>query len=155
MPSQIIVASIPAEVDVYIKRPKLNIYDNWVNLGLLARLFLGEAETFEALIRKPHYRNIIRYHGYIIYRRRITGIVLNWCLKTLEDWLREGAYSFNKRLYIDGIKLGVEHLYSLRYVYNDLNLSNIIVGEDNTPIIIDLGSYKYFSKALISRGIYG
>lgn len=52
-PSQITVASIPAEVDVYVKRPKLNIYDNWVNSGLLARLFLGEAETFEALIRTP------------------------------------------------------------------------------------------------------
>ena len=58
-PSQIIVALIPAEVDVYVKRSKLNIYNNWVNLGLLARLFLGEAKTFKALIRKPHYRNII------------------------------------------------------------------------------------------------
>jgi len=59
VPSQIIVALISAEVDVYIKRPKLNIYDNWVNLGLLVRLFLGEAKTFKALIRKPYYRNII------------------------------------------------------------------------------------------------
>ena len=40
-------------------------------------------------------------------------------------------------------------------MYNNLNLSNIIVGKDNTPIIIDLGSYKYFGKALISRGICG
>jgi serine/threonine protein kinase len=65
------------------------------------------------------------------------------------------VYSFNKRLYIDSIKSGVKHLYSLRYAYNNLNLSNIIVGEDNTPIIIDLGSCKRFSKALISRGICG
>jgi len=64
------------------------------------------------------------------------------------------VYSFNKRLYIDSIKLGVKYFYSLRYIYNDLNLSNIIVSEDNTPIIINLGSYKYFSKAFISRGIY-
>ena len=56
---------------------------------------------------------------------------------------------------MDGIKLGVGHLYSLRYAYNNLNLSNIIVGEDNTPIIINLGSYKHFGKAFISRGIYG
>ncbi|OCK96766.1 uncharacterized protein K441DRAFT_550314, partial [Cenococcum geophilum 1.58] len=69
--------------------------------------------------------------------------------------LREGAYSFNKRLYIDSIKSGVEYLYSLRYTHNNLNLSNIMVGEDNTPIIIDLGFYKRFSKALISRGICG
>ncbi|OCK87651.1 uncharacterized protein K441DRAFT_691072 [Cenococcum geophilum 1.58] len=133
VPSQITVALIPAEVDVYVKRPKLNIYDNWVNLGLLVRLFLGEAET-----------NIIRYYGYIIHRRRIT-----------EDRLREGAHSFNKRLYMDGIKSEVEYLYSLRYAHNDLNLSNIIVGEDDTPIIIDLGSCKHFSKALISGGTYG
>ena len=66
----------------------------------------------------------------------------------------EGAYSFNKRLYIDSIKSGVKHLYSLGYIHNDLNLSNIIVSKDNTPIIIDLGFYKYFSKALISKGIY-
>jgi tRNA A-37 threonylcarbamoyl transferase component Bud32 len=56
---------------------------------------------------------------------------------------------------MDSIKLGVEHLHSLGYAHNDLNLSNIIVGEDNTPIIIDLGSYKCFGKALISRGICG
>ena len=56
---------------------------------------------------------------------------------------------------MDSIKSGVKHLYFLRYTYNNLNLSNIIVGKDNTPIIIDLGSYKYFGKALISRGIYG
>jgi len=55
---------------------------------------------------------------------------------------------------MDSIKSGVKYLYSLGYVYNDFNLSNIIVSEDNTPIIIDLGSYKHFSKALISRGIY-
>jgi len=59
MLSQITVASIPAEVDVYIKCPKLNIYNNWVNLGLLIRLFLGEVKTFKALIWKPYYRNII------------------------------------------------------------------------------------------------
>ncbi|XTI92043.1 kinase-like domain-containing protein [Cenococcum geophilum] len=133
------IASIPVEVDVYVKRPKLNIYDNWVHLGLLARLFLGEAETFKALIWKPHYRNIIRYYGCIVHRRYIT-----------EDRLREGVYSFNKILYIDSIKSGVEYLYFLRYAHNDLNLSNIIVGEDNTPIIINLGSYKRFNKDFIT-----
>jgi hypothetical protein len=50
---------ILVEVDIYVKYPKLNIYNNWVNLGLLARLFLGEAKIFKALIRKPYYRNII------------------------------------------------------------------------------------------------
>ena len=59
MLSQIIVTSILAEVDVYIKRSKLNIYNNWVNSGLLVRLFLKKAKMFKALIRKPHYKNII------------------------------------------------------------------------------------------------
>jgi len=30
-----------------------------------------------------------------------------------------------------------------------------MVGEDDTPIIINLGSCKHFSKALISRGTCG
>jgi len=154
VPSQIIVASIPAEVDIYIKRPKLNIYNNWVNSGLLVRLFLRKAKTFKALIRKPHHKNIIRYHGCIIHRRRITGIVLDRYSKTLKDRLREGAYGFNKRLYIDGIKSGVKYLHSLRYAHNDLNLSNIIISKDDTPIIINLGSCKCFSKAFISKGTY-
>ena len=76
-------------------------------------------------------------------------------MKTLEDQLKEGAHGFNKRLCIDGIKSGIEYLHSLGYAHNDLNLSNIIVGEDNTPIIIDLGSCKHFGKALISRGTCG
>ena len=30
-----------------------------------------------------------------------------------------------------------------------------MVGKDNTPIIINLGSCKHFGKALISKGTYG
>ena len=40
-------------------------------------------------------------------------------------------------------------------MHNDLNLSNIIVGKNNTPIIVNLGSYRRFSKALIFRDICG
>ena len=55
---------------------------------------------------------------------------------------------------MDSIKSGVEYFHSLGYAYNDFNLSNIIVSDNNTPIIIDLGSYKHFNKAFIFRGIY-
>ncbi|KAF2815026.1 uncharacterized protein BDZ99DRAFT_357768, partial [Mytilinidion resinicola] len=147
-PSQITVASSPAEEDVYIKRPKKNS-------GLVAKLFLGETETFEDLLRKPRHKIIVRYHGCIVKRNRITGIVLDRYSKTLEARLEEGADGFNKRLCMDAIVSAVEYLHSLGYAHNDLNPNNVMIAEDDSPIIIDFDSCKRFGEALISGGTWG
>jgi len=55
---------------------------------------------------------------------------------------------------MDGIKLEIKYFYSFRYAHNDFNLSNIIISEDDTPIIINLGSYKRFGRVFIFKGIY-
>lgn len=39
--------------------------------------------------------------------------------------------------YLPGIKEGIRHLHSLGYVHNDLNPSNIMITEDDMPVIID------------------
>jgi len=64
------------------------------------------------------------------------------------------VYNFNKKLYINSIKLKIKYFYSFRYIYNNFNLNNIIISKNNTPIIINLGFYKHFSKAFIFKGIY-
>jgi serine/threonine protein kinase len=153
-PPHITTTSISTGPDVYIKRPKLNVYDAWVNTGLLAKLFLAEAEVLEVLNRKPH-PNIIRYHGCIVKRGRITGIVLDRCHETLTDRLKDGAGGFDVESCMERVRSGVGHLHSLGYAHNDINPNNIMVGQDDTPTIVDFSSCQLFGKDLITGGTPG
>jgi hypothetical protein len=78
-PPHITIASIPTEgsSDVFIKGPKLNRYDELEGTGIAAKLLSHEAETLELLARHNQHPNIIRYHGCILKRGRIVGIVLD------------------------------------------------------------------------------
>ena len=42
--------------------------------------------------------------------------------------------------YLDGIEQGLRHLHALGFIHNDLNPSNIMITEEDTPVIIDFDS---------------
>ncbi|RNJ55870.1 hypothetical protein D7B24_007963 [Verticillium nonalfalfae] len=42
--------------------------------------------------------------------------------------------------YLDSIELGLRHLHSLGFNHNDLNPANIMITEDDIPVIIDFDS---------------
>lgn len=84
------LTSAPEEVDlrrVYIKRPKMECYDDFYRDAqgandILARLLLGEALALEKLQESPH-PHIVRYHGARVRRGRVTGLVLQRHAATL------------------------------------------------------------------------
>jgi serine/threonine protein kinase len=49
----------------------------------------------------------------------------------------------------------VEHLHSLGYAHNDLNPANVMLAEDNEPILIDFGSFQPFGKKVMTGGTRG
>jgi hypothetical protein len=77
MPSDLTAASNDKNADrIYVKRPKLSWYDDVEpGGGFLPRLLLEEAYTLEFLTQHPH-PNIVRYHGCLVRRGRITGLVI-------------------------------------------------------------------------------
>ncbi|OCL09394.1 hypothetical protein AOQ84DRAFT_291322 [Glonium stellatum] len=158
-PAEITIVSIEAMGNVYIKRPKLVSYEELVGeeLGrkdLVAEMLLEEVKTLEFLMRNPH-PNFVRYHGCIVRRDRITGLVLDRYPITLADRVKEGAQGFKKGSWVEAIESGVKHLHSLGLAHNDLNPANIMFNEDDNPIIIDFGSCKPFGESLISAGTPG
>lgn len=153
-PSHITVVSIPINGNVYVKGPKLTIYDDVEGTGLLPKLLLQEAEILEILARRQH-PNLIRYHGCIVERGRMVGLVLDRHPTTLECRLEDGAQSFNAKFCMNCIASAIEHLHSLGLAHNDLTPMNIMVDEYDAPIIVDFGSCRPFGEDLITAGTPG
>jgi len=56
---------------------------------------------------------------------------------------------------MDGIRAGVKRLHSLGLAHNDLNPTNIALGAEDNPAILDFGSCKKFGEELVSAGTPG
>lgn len=164
-PPHIKVASAATEDNskFFIKGPKLSRYDELRGTGIASKLLLHEAETLEQLAHHGQHPNIIRYHGCIVKRGRIVGIVLDRHTETLQQRLEgdvenfgtdDGNEIFDKDLCIRKIESAAKHIHSLGLAHNDLNPSNIMLKHEE-PIIIDFGSCQPFGKALVSAGTPG
>jgi serine/threonine protein kinase len=151
-PSKITNSAILASKSVFIKGPKLHL--DFRGTGLLPKLILQEAEIMELLMRKPH-PNIIQYHGCLIKSGRIVGIVLDRYPMTLEERLENGKQDFDVNKFMSRITSAVDHLHLLGLAHNDLYPMNIMISNDDTPVIIDFGSCQPFGKRLITAGTPG
>ncbi|KAK1091509.1 hypothetical protein LTR48_006163 [Friedmanniomyces endolithicus] len=139
---------------LYIKRPKLTGYDDADIAALVPGLMLEEARLLEFLKTRPH-PNLIRYHGCTLKNGRITGIALEKHDVLLLYRYEDRPLPFNATACMDGIQAGVRYLHSLGLAHNDLNPMNILLNEDDKPIIVDFGSCKKFGEHLISAGTPG
>lgn len=136
--------------DCYIKQPNLTSFQGGLTL---ANRVLQDLSTCEVIRKHPH-PNIAKYHGCMASDGRVTGLCFTRYAENLMGKLNPGH--LNKSMfilseectaarkmatrYLAGIKEGVQHLHSLGIVHNDLNPANIMITEDDTPVIIDFDS---------------
>ncbi|KAF1992947.1 serine/threonine-protein kinase-like protein [Amniculicola lignicola CBS 123094] len=151
-PWDITTSAIPIDSNVFLKGPKL--HTAFIGTGLLPKLILQEVKTMELLLHSPH-PNIIRYHGCLIKRGRIVGIVLDRHPMTLKQRLEDGMRHINVETCMSKITSAVSHLHTLGLAHNDLTPMNIMVNEYDTPFIIDFGSCQPFGCELITAGTPG
>ncbi|KAF1982243.1 kinase-like protein [Aulographum hederae CBS 113979] len=142
--------------DCHIKRPNVSSYD-LIRLSdqpnQIAQWVMQEVDIYEILKHHPH-PNIVHYLGCEIDEEDyVSGI---WLTKYPESSLqRVNPGSFNKRALkfdpatlkdrrkvLDGVESGIRHLHSFGLAHNDINPANIMLFEDDTPVIIDFGSCR-------------
>jgi serine/threonine protein kinase len=142
----------PLPFNSYVKKPRLISYDQF-RPNHIADSVLVEVEACEVLRRHPH-PNIATYLGCQISDGRITGICFAKYHGTLMEAVNPGNYMKRKLRSIrqegkgedyhnvlEGVKSGIQHLYSLGFIYNDINPSNIMLYND-TAVIIDFESCR-------------
>lgn len=142
--------------EYYIKRPKLLSYHELACSGLIAKRFLDEARTLE-LIRHNPYPNIAHFAGCVVESDRIVGLALTRYSVELGDRIRMAApdHSTRPHAYMATIVAGLEHLHSLVLAHKDLKPPNIMLNEQDVPVIVDFGSCKPLGETFYDGGSPG
>lgn len=143
--------------DMYVKRPKFMSYYWASGTKELRRRFTEVACTLDIMRRNPH-PNVVSLEGYDVRGGRISGLVVKRYPVTLRDWIKNQDDKSPTKEPLDKVSAfkailgGVAHIHSLGIAHNDLNPSNIMLDEDDHPVIIDLGSCKAFGEVLTEGG---
>jgi serine/threonine protein kinase len=146
------IISTPLHDKFFLKTPKLNTA--FEGTGLLPELVSKEIEVLELLEKNPH-PHIVRYHGCLIARDLVVGLVFDRHPKTLYQRLQENDGSFDVKSCMDSITDATKHLHALGLAHNDLNPTNVMVRDDDTICVIDFGSCRPFGSHLITSGSVG
>lgn len=142
--------------DMWLKtlRCQYEDFKDWDNY--LAKLCLDESLVYEILTRFPH-PNIAKYHGCVIRRERIIGIVLARYPVTLlkkVDAAKEPV-DIDAEAYMKAIRSGVQHLHSLGFAHNDIKPDNVMLEASGNLVIIDFNSCRPFGSEVIRGGTAG
>lgn len=156
-PPNITIASVPINnKEVFVKGPTLSLYDTLAGTDSLPRLLLQEAETLELLSRVGQHPNIVRYHGCLVKRSRIIGIVLGRLTELLEYRFEDkGREPFDAEACMRKIESAVQFLHSQGLAHNDIKPTNIMLDEHDEPYMTDFGSCRPFGSLLITGGTPG
>lgn len=142
---------------IYIKRPRLSMYDIYKEndaLSVLPALMLEEAHALRIISQHPH-PGLVKFYGCRIRRDRITGLVLDKYENNLIEHTRDVG-PVDKPAFLDALESAVHHLHSIGLAHNDVNPANIMVDSGGMPILVDFGSCREIGQKLtMSRGTPG
>jgi len=148
------LAPEPLPSTAYVKRPSLLNYEPENDHQEFLDLILSEIRVCEILGRNPH-PNIAIYLGCLVNKQgRISGLVYAKYPVALSQLLKDGTL-FNRERCFSGIEAGINHLYSLGLIHNDINPTNIMmvgVGDEMEPVIIDFDSCRSEGEELGPKG---
>ncbi|KAH7108714.1 kinase-like domain-containing protein [Dactylonectria estremocensis] len=140
--------SIPPRGDCYLKKPSLEEY---LDSGLEAHLE-HEIEMCELVKRHPH-PNLAVYYGCLNIQGRALGLLFQKYEETLLE--RVNPQRLSKRHFVassrplvrchmrhwfESLRSALQHLHSMGFVHNDITPANIMLDQNDSPMIIDFGS---------------
>lgn len=141
IPELYTLAPDPLPDDCYVKRQSLCSYDfeDPVFTRRLSYLVEREAKACEVLKESPH-PNIAEYLGCVVEDGRIVGLCFKKYKETLQARAQRKQLPPNRDKLLQGIRDGVAHIHKQGYCHNDIHDRNIMMGEDDVPVIIDFDS---------------
>ena len=149
------LAPDPLPQNCYVKGPRYIEYkpDAPVGRRPCDRL-MKEIRICEILKEHPH-PNIAQYMGCTVHNNRINGLVFTKYHTTLADRFEDKHRPLRPAFYLEGIESGLKHLHGLGLIHNDINPSNIMLRNDDTPVIIDFDSCQHEGDKCTSAGTKG
>lgn len=142
-------APSPLAENHYVKRPSLLFYSDEQAHDLTNQI-INEVSVCEILRSNPH-PNIIEFLGCIVKDDKIQGLCFTKCSMDLEERLRDKK-PLDPELYLRSLRGAILHLHALGLVHNDINPRNIMINENDVPIIIDFDSCKHEGELLDKSG---
>ena len=137
--------------DYYVKRPNLTLFGDHEGINL-NDLVYRDISASETLGRIPH-PNIAQYYGCLVQDGRVTGICFKRYPRTLMAYVNPAALNKEEFMktnsdararaatrYLTGIAEGIKEIHKYGLVHNDINPENIMIDEQDNPIIIDFDS---------------
>lgn len=140
----------------YVKKPQIEDYldpDLEKDIG-------HEIDVCEVLKRSAH-PNLAAYHGCLAVSAKATGLLFKWYKCTLLElvnpqqlskrhFIATGRPLVNNgmRDWMQRLRRAVGHLHDLGLVHNDISPANVMLDEDEQPVLIDLGSTCQLGSAL-------
>ncbi|KAF3810264.1 hypothetical protein GCG54_00002722 [Colletotrichum gloeosporioides] len=138
--------------DIWLKRPNIAVYNQVAGTSVIADEFLEEIAVYQRIQQNPH-PNLVEFKGCLQKNGRIVGVLLRRYSMTLSTRVEGyGHAPVPIALLLEGIRAGVKHLHHLGFAHNDLNPENIVLDEQDRPVIIDMGSAKLFGSELSQMG---
>lgn len=141
---------------LFIKQPGLKAYEamspDWILKNVLAETLMME-KIYETGYQHP---NIIKYFGCRTKHGRITSLVFERHEYTLHQYVSQlGFQHMNKEKFIDDLESAVSYVHSLGLAHNDICPYNVMIGANESPVLIDFGSCAPYGEPLGSCGSPG
>ncbi|KII95748.1 hypothetical protein PLICRDRAFT_34691 [Plicaturopsis crispa FD-325 SS-3] len=142
-------APSPPPPGTYIKTPHLVHYVTY--RAELGDLLLQEATVFETYFKGNPHPNICAYYGCVREGETITALCLKRYKCTLSDAVEQNRALDRGRVMQD-IRAAVAYIHSLGLVHGDINPENIMMDEEDRPVIIDFDACRKVGERLDKCG---
>lgn len=140
-------STLLTSTDSFLKRPSILLPENYDGAGNDERRFrtpgddmVEEAKIYE-ILKKYLHPNICIYYGCVRKGDYLTAICLKKYERSLQHAVWSGDRTLDSVMILDGIAEGLRFLHeTLGLVHNDINPSNIMLGDTGDAVIIDFDS---------------
>ena len=147
------LAPDPPPSDTFIKKRSLIGFDS--EMAFTPReVLLHEAQICEILRNHTH-RNLASYLGCVCEDGLITGLCFVRYKETLSARLADRNRPLDVHSCLKSVKNGLDHLHALGLSHNDINPTNIMLDNEDMPIIIDFDSCQREGELSFGVGTLG